>query len=130
MGSWGGSGFAALFGGLMAQNLGWRSIFFAGAAISVIGLLMVRGTPESRAEARAGYKFDLGGVVNFMIAMVALQIFATQGASFGWVSWPSLTLLALAVLLDRKSVVKGKRVSVRVDHGGRRIIKTKKIHTR
>lgn len=98
MGSWGGSGFAALFGGLMAQNLGWRSIFFAGASISVIGLLMVRGTPESRAEARAGYKFDLGGVVTFMIAMVALQIFATQGASFGWVSWPSLTLLALAVL--------------------------------
>lgn len=24
MGSWGGSGFAALFGGLMAQNVGWR----------------------------------------------------------------------------------------------------------
>ena len=32
MGSWGGSGFAALFGGLMAQNVGWRWIFFAGAA--------------------------------------------------------------------------------------------------
>jgi MFS transporter, DHA2 family, multidrug resistance protein len=27
MGSWGGSGFAALFGGLMAQNVGWRWIF-------------------------------------------------------------------------------------------------------
>lgn len=98
MGSWGGSGFAALFGGLMAQNLGWRSIFFAGAAISVIGLLMVRGTPESRAETKAGYKFDLGGVITFMITMVALQIFATQGASFGWGSWQSLGLLAIAVV--------------------------------
>ena len=98
MGSWGGSGFAALFGGLMAQNLGWRSIFFAGAAISVIGLLMVRGTPESRAETKAGYKFDLGGVITFMITMVALQIFATQGASFGWGSWQSLSLLAIAVV--------------------------------
>src|SRR3546814_11371607 len=29
---------------------------------------------------------------------------------------------------DRKSVVLGKGVSVRVDLGGRRIIKTKKIH--
>src|SRR3546814_20270681 len=31
--------------------------------------------------------------------------------------------------LDRKSVVSGKRVSVRVDLGGRRIIKKKKKHT-
>jgi MFS transporter, DHA2 family, multidrug resistance protein len=98
MGSWGGSGFAALFGGLMAQHLGWRSIFFAGAAVSIIGMLMVRGTPESRAETKAGYKFDLGGIVTFMIAMVALQLFATQGAKFGWSSWPSLGLLALALI--------------------------------
>jgi DHA2 family multidrug resistance protein-like MFS transporter len=98
MGSWGGSGFAALFGGLMAQNLGWRSIFFAGAAISVVGMLMVRGTPESRAKAKAGYRFDLGGIVTFMIAMVALQLFATQGAKLGWGSWQSLGLLAIAVI--------------------------------
>src|SRR3546814_20749944 len=32
-------------------------------------------------------------------------------------------------LADRKSVVQGKRVSVRVDLGGRRIIKTKKQRT-
>ncbi|MEA5043745.1 MAG: MFS transporter, partial [Petrimonas sp.] len=31
MGSWGGSGFASLFGGLMA-GIGWRYIFFAAAA--------------------------------------------------------------------------------------------------
>src|SRR5690348_1433489 len=58
MGSWGGSGFAALFGGLMAENVGWRWIFIAGAAISLVGMLMLAGTPESRAETKGAYKFD------------------------------------------------------------------------
>src|SRR3546814_20349595 len=33
-------------------------------------------------------------------------------------------------LAERKSVVQGKRVAVRVDHGGRRIIKKKKTQKR
>jgi DHA2 family multidrug resistance protein-like MFS transporter len=76
----------------MAENVGWRWIFFASAAVSLVGMLMVRGTPESRAEAKRGYKFDTTGILTFMIAMVALQVFATQGAKF-WlderrVTWP------------------------------------------
>ena len=98
MGSWGGSGFAALFGGLVAENLGWRWIFFASAAVSVIGMLMVRGTLESRSETTRGYKFDTQGVLTFMIAMVALQVFATQGAKLGWTSIASLGLLAISAV--------------------------------
>lgn len=98
MGSWGGSGFAALFGGLMAQNIGWRWIFILGAIVSLVGMLMVRGTPESKAPAQEGYKFDLPGVLTFMVAMVALQIFATQGGTWGWSSLPALVLLAVAVI--------------------------------
>ncbi|MBI1620204.1 MFS transporter [Aquamicrobium zhengzhouense] len=100
MGSWGGSGFAALFGGLMAQNVGWRWIFIIAAIVSVVGMLMVRGTPESKAPQKADYKFDLAGVVTFMIAMVALQIFATQGGAWGWTSLASLGLLAVAVIVS------------------------------
>lgn len=98
MGSWGGSGFAALFGGLMAENVGWRWIFFAGAALSLLGIVMVTGTPESKAPAKAGYRFDLAGVLTFMVLMVALQVFATQGGNMGWASLPSLTLLVAAIV--------------------------------
>ena len=98
IGSWGGSGFAALFGGLMAQNVGWRWIFFAAAAVSVIGMLMVRGTPESRAEARQGYRLDVAGILTFMVAMVALLVLATQGAKLGWASAASLGLLAVSIV--------------------------------
>jgi DHA2 family multidrug resistance protein-like MFS transporter len=98
MGSWGGAGFAALFGGLMAENVGWRWIFFASAAVSVVGMLMVRGTPESKAEAKRAYKFDTVGVLTFMIALIALEVFATQGAGFGWTSATSLGLLAVGIV--------------------------------
>ena len=98
MGSWGGSGFAALLGGLMAENVGWRWIFFAGAALSLLGMLMVAGTPESRAESKGAYKFDTAGVLTFMVMMVALQVFATQGGAFGWGSPATLGLLAASVV--------------------------------
>ena len=98
IGSWGGSGFAALFGGLMAENVGWRWIFFAAAALSLLGMFMVAGTPESKAEAKGAYKFDTAGVLTFMVMMVSLQVFATQGGTLGWTSLPTLGLLAASVV--------------------------------
>ena len=53
IGSWGGSGLCALFGGLVTQSLGWRYIFFASVLVAILGLVLMRGTPESRA-ARQG----------------------------------------------------------------------------
>ena len=99
MGSWGGSGFAALFGGLMTQNVGWRWIFFASAAVALAGLLMVKGTPESKAATEDDYRFDTAGVLTFMVTMVALQVLATQGSEFGWTSAITLSLTATAIVV-------------------------------
>lgn len=52
IGSWGGSGLCSLAGGLMSQNFGWRSIFWVGIAVSALGLVLMRGTPESKAESK------------------------------------------------------------------------------
>ena len=98
IGSWGGSGFCALFGGLVASNLGWRYIFWATVAISIIGFLMVKGTPESKGEVKADYKFDVAGVITFMISIIGLQIFLSKGSSFGWTSALSLGLFAAFVI--------------------------------
>jgi DHA2 family multidrug resistance protein-like MFS transporter len=54
IGSWGGSGFCALFGGLMAVSfLGWRSIFWISIAVAVLALYLIRDTPQSRAVEQA-----------------------------------------------------------------------------
>src|SRR5512146_148198 len=92
IGSWGGSGVCALFGGLVTQSLGWRYIFFGSVLVALLGLLLMKGTTESRTN-KAAYRFDFGGVVTFMVAMVALQIVVTQGNKFGWASLPVLILL-------------------------------------
>ena len=99
MGSWGGSGFAALFGGLMTQNVGWRSIFFASAVVSLIGMLMVRGTPESKAAGQGSHSFDTTGVPTFMVTMVTLQVLPTQGSQMGWTNPITFGLAALAVIV-------------------------------
>src|SRR4051812_35633651 len=83
MGSWGGSGFAALFGGIMTETVGWRYIFVGSAVASLTGLLIVRGTPESKAADRE-YSFDTKGMLTFTVAMVALQILTARGSEVGW----------------------------------------------
>jgi MFS transporter, DHA2 family, multidrug resistance protein len=99
MGSWGGSGFAALFGGLMTESVGWRWIFFASAAVSAAGMVLVRGTPESKAGTEKGYRFDTMGVLTFMVTMVALQVLATQGSDIGWTNPITLGLGATAIVV-------------------------------
>jgi MFS transporter, DHA2 family, multidrug resistance protein len=98
IGSWGGSGVSALFGGLVTQTLGWRYIFFASVVVALLGLVLMKGTPESRATDKATYHFDVWGVITFMGAMVALQIVVTQGNKFGWTSLPVLVLIAVALI--------------------------------
>jgi MFS transporter, DHA2 family, multidrug resistance protein len=99
MGSWGGAGFAALFGGFMAANLGWRWIFVLAAVVSIVGMLMVRGTPESRVASSGRYRLDVKGIATFMVAMVALQIFVTLGSTLGWTSPASLALVVTAIVV-------------------------------
>ena len=113
MGSWGGSGFAALFGGLMTENIGWRWIFFASAAVSAAGMLMVRGTPESKAAGEKDYRFDTVGVLTFMVAMVALQLLATQGSEIGWTNPITLSVAAIAIVVGLMFFKAESRLEIR-----------------
>lgn len=94
IGSWGGSGLCSLFGGFVAGTFGWRWIFFACAAVSAIGMLMVHGTPESKVANADASQTDWKGIIPFMITMVALQIVVTQGNRLGWTSMVVLVLAA------------------------------------
>src|SRR5690606_26429403 len=100
LGSWGGCGFGARFGGLMATSpLGWRSIFWVSIVLSVLALLLVRGTPESKAAPQPRHaSVDWGGLIAFIVALVALNVYISQGPTIGWLSLIGIVLVAVTVV--------------------------------
>lgn len=98
MGSWGGSGFCSLFGGFVATYLGWKYVFVFSIIISVLSFLLMLKTPESKVIETEKTKFDLLGVVVFVIVMLALNLFITKGSDLGIFSFKSILLLLVFVV--------------------------------
>ncbi|GAA4287222.1 MFS transporter [Georgenia daeguensis] len=98
IGSWGGAGVAAIFGGFLASNLNWRIIFYASIVISVLAIALIWGTPESKAEAHTHKRFDIVGLLIFMVSILALMILLIFGRQLGWTRPLTLALAAVAVV--------------------------------
>lgn len=98
IGSWGGSGVSALFGGLIASSLGWRWIFWMSILVAVISFLLLRGAPESKVTAQEKRSFDWYGFMSFIIAMVAVNIVIGQGSALGWSNPLVITLAVVFVV--------------------------------
>lgn len=97
IGSWGGSGAAALFGGFVASTFNWRVIFYVSIVISVVSILLIRGIPESKAEG-THKRFDAVGFAIFMVSLLAMMIVLIFGRQMGWGQPRTLLLGAIAVI--------------------------------
>ncbi|WP_353067480.1 MFS transporter [Arcanobacterium hippocoleae] len=98
IGSWGGSGLAAIFGGTVVNYVGWRGIFIASIAISVISFLMILGTPEDKVENTAKKGFDYIGLATFISATLALMIVLLYGSKMGWASLNTIGLAIFSIV--------------------------------
>jgi len=96
IGSWGGSGVCSFAGGAIATYLGWKWIFIFSIVFALLAMLLIKDVPESKGE-KSKTKFDVSGLIVFIITMVALNIFITQGADLGWTNLLTLTLLVVAI---------------------------------
>src|SRR5690606_1374007 len=92
IGSWGGSGLAAVFGGGVVDLLGWRGIFGASLAVSVLAFVLILGTPENRPAAGRSTRFVYLGLGLFVGATLAFMVVLIFGQGLGWVSPTSLVL--------------------------------------
>ena len=79
----------------MAENVGWRWIFFA--SCGGVGGRHADGARHAGEQGRrraAATSSTPRASLTFMVAMVALQVLATQGGTLGWTSLASVGLLA------------------------------------
>lgn len=98
IGSWGGSGVCSFAGGAIATYLGWKWIFIFSIIFALLGMLLIKDTPESKGEQTGTYKLDVIGLVIFVITMLALNLVITRGQSFGWTSVTTLGLVAVTIV--------------------------------
>lgn len=98
IGSWGGTGFCALFAGLVvASPFGWRGIFALCAIVSIVAIALTRHIPESRPAQSIGMHLDWSGIIVLALSVLSLELFITQGESLGWTHWMTWTLLAVSL---------------------------------
>lgn len=95
IGSWGGSGLTSLFAGMVASTLGWRAIFILSILITLIGMWLLKGTPESKVESISNQKFDFPGLMAFVVMMLSFNLYITNGSALGWTSTAGIGLIAV-----------------------------------
>ena len=98
IGSWGGTGFAPIIAGGITTAVGWRWVYVLSIVIALLGLLLIRKTPETKRIESSKSSFDFFGILFFVITVLSLNIIITYGASFGWTSPKTLGLIAVFII--------------------------------
>ena len=98
IGSWGGSGFSSIFGGVIATFIGWQWIFIFSIIVSLISIILIKGIPESRNIRPTKDRFDNLGLVLLVVILLSLNIIITQTAQLGLFSEAIVSLGIVFVL--------------------------------
>lgn len=98
IGTWGGSGMAAIFGGSIVQFIGWKGLFIAHILLCVAAFLLIRPTPETKVESSTPHRFDFVGLALFIVATLALMIVVLFGSKLGWTSLPVIVLAIVSLI--------------------------------
>jgi EmrB/QacA subfamily drug resistance transporter len=92
-----GLGLGPTLGGLIAEHLSWRYVFFINVPIGIAALLWgSRIIPAG--STKPGQRLDWPGALTALVFLLSLLLYADRGDDWGWVSPLSFTLLAVAIV--------------------------------
>ena len=99
-----------LFGGLLVDALGWRSVFFVNVPLGIAVLALApRIVPESRTKAGANSAYDVEGAVAITLGTIALVFTLMNADRWGWTSGRSIVGFAVSAVLIAAFVVIERR---------------------
>ncbi|MFC1962586.1 DHA2 family efflux MFS transporter permease subunit [Chloroflexota bacterium] len=98
-------------GGLMLNELGWRSIFYLRSPIGLAGIIMSFLVLKSGRIPRANRSFDFLGALLLFVAMASLLLAINRGRILGWSSATIIGLFITATVLLIIFIVLEKRVA-------------------
>jgi EmrB/QacA subfamily drug resistance transporter len=104
IGTW--SGFSGLFsamgpllGGLLAQSVSWRAVFFINPPFAVLAIVIAgRHVPESHRSATNRGRLDVTGPALTAVGLAALTYALIEGAAKGWTSTTILAAFAVGAV--------------------------------
>ncbi len=92
-----GLGLGPTLGGLIAQNLSWRFVFFVNVPIGIAAVFWgYRIIP--RGGRKPGQHLDIRGAAAAFVFLTSLLLYANRGDSWGWTAPAPIALLATALV--------------------------------
>jgi len=91
-----GLGLGPTLGGLIAQHLSWRYVFFVNVPIGITAVFWgYRIIPQT--IRKAGQRLDIWGAAAAFLFLTSLLLYANRGDEWGWTAPASIILLAAAL---------------------------------
>jgi EmrB/QacA subfamily drug resistance transporter len=92
-----GLGLGPTLGGLIAENLSWRYVFFINVPVGIVSVLWGRRIIPKGA-ANPGQRLDWPGALITLVFLSSLLLYANRGEEWGWLSSSCMVLLVVAVV--------------------------------